>query len=274
MPFADDKNSQKVQRRDIAELREPRTTPDGRVVAEAFLTRTGVFAYKRADGSTRLELRPPDEVLKYKSLAGLELAPLTLNHPNGNVTPSNAKDTVVGTVGERVSKTNDGKIRATISIYRDDAIEAAKSTHQELSCGYTCNLDETAGTFNGQRYDAIQRDISYNHVALVERGRAGPQVRVRMDSEDTVYDGHYVATETKQAQKEEPMASIRIDGVDFEATEQTAQAVAKRLDEVGKELQAVNEKTADVEAKLEEATNRADKAEKALAEEKERADTA
>ena len=39
---------------------------------------------------------------------------------------------------------------------------------RELSCGYYCDLDETPGEYEGQRYDARQRNIRGNHLALVE----------------------------------------------------------------------------------------------------------
>ena len=53
---------------------------------------------------------------------------------------------------------------------------------RELSCGYNCDLDEKPGvTADGLRYDAIQRNIRGNHVAVVPKGRAGPEARVRMD---------------------------------------------------------------------------------------------
>lgn len=49
---------------------------------------------------------------------------------------------------------------------------------KELSIGYRCEYDITSGFFEGQKYDAIQRKIRGNHVALVEEGRAGPDVAV------------------------------------------------------------------------------------------------
>ncbi|MGL5431928.1 MAG: DUF2213 domain-containing protein, partial [Plesiomonas shigelloides] len=49
----------------------------------------------------------------------------------------------------------------------------------ELSAGYTAKYDFTPGvTADGEAYDAVQRDIRINHVALVPRARAGRQARV------------------------------------------------------------------------------------------------
>ena len=49
----------------------------------------------------------------------------------------------------------------------------------ELSSSYRYRADMTPGTAtNGERYDGVMRDIIFNHVAIVEKGRAGPDVAV------------------------------------------------------------------------------------------------
>lgn len=49
---------------------------------------------------------------------------------------------------------------------------------RELSAAYMYDPDFTPGTFEGQKYDFVMRNIRGNHVALVEEGRAGPDVIV------------------------------------------------------------------------------------------------
>lgn len=49
---------------------------------------------------------------------------------------------------------------------------------QELSCGYHYRPDMTSGVYEGEGYDGVMRDIIFNHIALVEKGRAGPDVVV------------------------------------------------------------------------------------------------
>ena len=46
---------------------------------------------------------------------------------------------------------------------------------KELSLGYNLDLDETPGEWEGQPYDAVQRNIVINHLALVLE--AGPVSR-------------------------------------------------------------------------------------------------
>ena len=57
----------------------------------------------------------------------------------------------------------------------NDLIESGK---RELSIGYRCIYDIVSGIYEGQHYDAIQRQIRGNHIALVEEGRSGPDIAV------------------------------------------------------------------------------------------------
>lgn len=71
-------------------------------------------------------------------------------------------------------------------------IEARRRS--ELSCGYDCDLEFTPGvTSQGEIYDAIQRGILYNHVAIGPEnwGRAGATVALclRHDSGDGIQLG-------------------------------------------------------------------------------------
>ena len=49
---------------------------------------------------------------------------------------------------------------------------------RELSCGYNYEADMTPGQYEGKPYDGRMINIRGNHVALVEKGRAGPDVLV------------------------------------------------------------------------------------------------
>jgi hypothetical protein len=64
-------------------------------------------------------------------------------------------------------------------VWVGDAIEDIEAERKkEWSCGYYYTADMTPGVFNGLRYDGVMRDIVGNHVALVDQGRAGPDVVV------------------------------------------------------------------------------------------------
>lgn len=70
-------------------------------------------------------------------------------------------------------------LRAPMSIWDGAAIAGIEADEQrELSSGYRYRADMTPGTYEGQAYDGVMRDIRGNHVALVESGRAGSDVIV------------------------------------------------------------------------------------------------
>ena len=68
-----------------------------------------------------------------------------------------------------------------VSLFVTDA-EAIRAIEQgkarEISCAYMYEPDFTSGSFGGQEYDFVMRDIRGNHIALVEEGRAGADVVV------------------------------------------------------------------------------------------------
>lgn len=153
------------------------------MIIPAALTRVGVFTYYKNDGTRVRELRHPDEVFDRASMATLKSATVTVGHP-GLVTPANFRQVSVGHVEEEGRQ--DGDFVAAPLRVNDAGTMADVRDKKlvELSCGYTCKLDATPGTYKGQDYDVVQRGITYNHVALLPSGggRAGADVRLRLDS--------------------------------------------------------------------------------------------
>lgn len=177
-----------VFRLDRGSLRSPKRRADGRVIVDGVLTRSGVFSYKNDDGTERLEYRPPSEVFNEDSLASFAFVPVTDNHPATMLTIENAKAASVGSVGERVRQDGDHVV-ASMVLSDKTAIAKLDAGKTSLSCGYQCDLEDTPGiTEHGEKYDAIQRNIRGNHVALVDVGRAGPEARIRMDGALTQTD--------------------------------------------------------------------------------------
>jgi hypothetical protein len=167
---------------DIGQLRPPKRTADGRLVAEGLLTRAGVFSYRNPDGTERRELRLPDEVFRKDALDSFALTPVTNNHPPELINAKNAKRYSVGTVGENVQKDGDF-VRARLVVHDAETIRQMEAGKASLSCGYEVELDKTPGVHPEYgRYDAIQRRIVGNHVAIVDTARAGEAARVRMDA--------------------------------------------------------------------------------------------
>ncbi len=79
-------------------------------------------------------------------------------------------------------------LQASLTITDAEAIRKIESGERvELSCSYFYTTVLEKGEFNGQPYDFIMTEIQGNHVALVEEGRAGADVRVA-DSGKAVQD--------------------------------------------------------------------------------------
>jgi hypothetical protein len=267
-----------VQRFDRSELRKPTRTREGWLRADGYLTRIGVFEYRRGDGSVQREWRPPEEVFHQDALASFTLAPITREHPRGAVTADNWRDVSVGTVGELVKR--DGEfMRAPLVFYDPKAIgDLEKRERTELSCGYTCDLEETPGVWRDDagvehRYDCIQRTIRGNHVALVTKGRAGPEVRVRLDAHDALDSSLSPGDgDGRQTPGGSSMVKFKVDGVEYDVSEQAKQALER---EDGKrealaarakaDLEAEKKARADAEAKAAELEKRLAEAEEAKA---------
>lgn len=196
-------------RLDRAEL-----TPAGGRRIPARLSRTGVLVYMNADGTTRRELRLPEDIFRADSLATLEDAPvIDISHHSGMVTPRTWK---AAALGHARSARRDGQyIAADLVVDHGDALDAiAQGERAEISCGYTCRLDMTPGEWQGERYDCVQREIRYNHVALCppNRGRAGPEVGLRLDNRTPAW-----AVAHFNHDEEDTMAvKVRLDGKEYE----------------------------------------------------------
>jgi hypothetical protein len=186
-----------VIRTDRAALRKPEITQHGFYRADAHVARTGIYEYRNDDGTIRRELRSHEEVSDPESLASYDTAPVTLQHPRnpdgspGEVTAENVRRLKVGTLAG-AARMDDDHVAATVQIEDADAIKRAKAGTKEVSPGYRIELDERPGAdprygYPGNpegRYDAAQRRIRVNHVALVDYARGGRTTRLRMDSGD------------------------------------------------------------------------------------------
>ncbi len=213
----------------------------GFLKVDATIARVGVQLYMTADG-VRRELRP--EIAVADSAATFKAKPLTLNHPSTNggaVTSDNFKDVIVGIVPD--IKYEDGLLKTVepLIIQDKDAIQAATTTHQQLSAGYMVDLIEESGvwedTFGVQgppgakyEYDSIQTNIRANHVALVEKGRAGEIASLKFDSDDNKFRellkndaGYEIDSEIEPIstvnQKIVTIMPITIDGKEYNETQ-------------------------------------------------------
>lgn len=212
------------------------STKEGYLRGEAVVTRTGVFKYTGPDGSIHGELRHPDDVMAADSLGSLKAIPITVGHPPVFVSAQNAGDLSVGLTGE-APRADGQNVIVGVTVTHQRAIDAVAAGSKELSLGYNLDLEEESGVWEGEPYQYRQRNISYNHLAIVDVARAGRIARLNTD-------GNAVEEEDKG-----PMIKVNLDGIQYDAAPEVAKA-------------------------LEKATARADTAEAALKDANKRADTA
>lgn len=120
-------------------------------------------------------LRDPEELqASLETWAGL---PLHIEHHIDSAEEPQ-KLTRVGAVGTG-AVWNAPYVDAPLTVWDRAAIDAIEDgSFRELSCAYRYDPDFTPGSYEGTPYDFIMRNIRGNHVALVEEGRAGPDVVV------------------------------------------------------------------------------------------------
>lgn len=221
-------------------------TNEGFLRGRAIVTSIGVFTYKRKDGTIQRELRLPEDVFSAETLNSMKLKPVTLNHPTELVTQDNAKELQVGSLGDNPSWTKEWHDRnweevtdgincaIDMMITRKDAIDAILNGKQALSMGYTCDLEvaQPGATWCGVEYDFIQRNIRYNHCAIVDSARAGDNAKIelRADSEDAVLE--YMVTKSDGGTK--MLKKINLDGIDYEAEETVIKALHAQMERADK----------------------------------------
>lgn len=162
-------------------------TPEGYLRVTAFATRTGVFPYTQGDGSVVKELRIESEVFDEKSFKTLNDKPVTWHHPEEMVNANNWATYARGYTHNDAQKENNF-LKITLTVSDQSLVKAIQNNElREVSCGYQCDFDPTPGFAEGQAYDGIQRNIIYNHLAVVPAGRAGPEVRLKLDAAELEY---------------------------------------------------------------------------------------
>ena len=248
---------------------------NGFLVDTPVVARLGVQVYYTEDGRTVREFRPAEEVFKDESLASYQGKPMTLDHVFVN--SENAKEVVVGSVTGKAEPLGSSVV-APIVVYDNTAIqEAMAGNAKELSVGYSAILDETPGwgdPITGeyvlksdgdqfdvpegwQEFDAIQRDIKVNHLAMVYRGRAGI-AKLNMDGEQ---ENPYTTDVDINKEDKQEMIKIKLDGAqEFEVAPEVAshiEALNAKADTAIAERDALKAKVDAMPAEIEAAVAKA-----------------
>lgn len=182
------------------------------------ISKAGIFPYSgRQLGLTGADadrifqvLRPPEELADPECIESFKLLPWIDDHVmlgpvaqemTDRAVPAEKKG-VGGVIGECVFF-KDGVLYGNIKAFSSTLAALISAGKRELSAGYRCIYDVTAGVWNGLRYDAIQRKIRGNHLALVTEGRMGPDVAV-MDHFTFTFDTKELEIMAEEEKKEAP----------------------------------------------------------------------
>lgn len=241
-----------------AKVGKTKITADGYLVADVRCARTGIQLYAGFEvGKPELEsvrvYRPESEVFAKDSLATYAHKPATNDHPMQPVNAKNWKELSVGAIGGDVAR--DGEyVRVPVMFMDAEAIADIEAGKAELSMGYAMDLVWESGTTkSGEQYDAVQRNLKMNHIALVEKGRAGKECRVGDNAT------HWGAAPILTTDHEESMTietrTVTIDGLSVSTTEQGAQAI----DKLQKDKQALADSLEEANGKHQSALDAKDK---------------
>lgn len=228
-----------------------RRRDDGYLVADARIARTGIQTYLgsevgKPDMSTVRVYRPGSEVFADETLKSAAHRPVTNDHPPELVNSENWKKFSVGQTSDEI--TGEGIfIRVPLMVSDEATIKDIEAGKQELSAGYTCDLDFTAGqTPAGEAYDAVQRNIRINHVAVVQRGRAGSKVRIGDAAAWGVSPVHL--EDEQKGTRSMTNRTLMVDGLSVELADKDAQIVQRALDGFTKQIADLNAKMATADA--------------------------
>lgn len=165
---------------DRAQIGGMKETQDGYLVGSLRCARTGLQSYLGSElglptNDVISVYRPESEVFSRESLASYANKPISDDHPPEFVTSDNWSKYGKGDIGSDVVR--DGEfVSVSYKIMDGDTIAKVKAGKSEVSMGYMAEIDFQDGvTPDGEPYQAIQKNIRINHLAIVDRGRAGKE---------------------------------------------------------------------------------------------------
>lgn len=175
--------------------------------------------------------RPPEEVFSPDSLATYKDVDATDDHPLKLVDAKSFKKVAVGHTTDAAKQEADFVV--VDLIFKDQsAIDAIQSGKCSLSAGYEAEYHYEPGTTaDGEPYEFVQRNIRINHIALVDRARAGQEAKL--------YD---------HKPRGKVMATVTLDGQTVEVEDKsTAQLIQRAFDEQGKSVKEMEAKAKEME---------------------------
>ncbi|MCI3027696.1 DUF2213 domain-containing protein [Desemzia sp. C1] len=229
----------KVQRFDKAYIKDFSETSEGYLTVKAPITRPGVFPYLRSDGGVEMEAKLPEELFSEKTIRSANAKPVTDDHPTELVTVSNHNKYAKGMTHTDAS-IDDDKLCISFTITDSDLISKVRNGKRELSIGFMADVSQEQGEYNGMTYDSVQRNMEINHLAVVDKGRAGSEVSIRGDSQAFMIDHDDI---DNQKGGTRAMTKLLIDSKEFEVDS----VVKARIDTLEAQLTAEKAKSSNVD---------------------------
>lgn len=227
------------QRYDIALINDFKETDEGYLTISACpVTRPGVFPYRRGDG-VAMEAKLPDDLFSEMTIQSANAKPITDDHPNEAVTTSNYSKYSKGMTHTDAAVKNN-KLVVSFTITDEATIKKIKNGKRELSIGFEADVSDETGTYGGEKYDSVQRNMKINHIALVDEGRAGPTVAIKTDSA-FMMDSNDLKNYKNGGNT---MPVLKIDNKDYEVDS----VVKARVDALEAQLEAAKTKAGGIDA--------------------------
>jgi hypothetical protein len=165
------------------------------IVKDNPIAKAGVFEYLKSeiDGTSQSNkivrvYRPFETLLKNKD--SFASKPIKWTH---EWVGKDGVPMADGAIGSNITADKDSlMLKADLIIYNPNLINAIENGLVELSPGYTGDISESKGRFNGEDYDAIQEVSCVNHLAVVEKGRSGRDLRI-LDQKPNLTKGQEMA---------------------------------------------------------------------------------
>lgn len=240
---------------DKAALEPPRQTSDGYLVGSLRCSRTGIQQYLGSElglptNDVISVYRPESEVFSRESLASYANKPISDDHPPVMIDSENWATYGKGDIGSDVVR--DGEfVSVSYKIMDGDTIAKVKAGKAEVSMGYMAEIDFTDGmTPDGEPYQAIQKNIRINHLAIVDRGRAGSECGF---SDKAINWGTSPITKVL-GDSNVDLKTLIVDGLTVDTTDTGAVAIQKLADDKNKVVRQL----ADAKIEYETAINAKD----------------
>ena len=218
-------------------------TEEGFLDVGASIYRSGLFEFRRneipsdipgelSDRETII-VNVPDAVIRDEDFLNSVIArPVTDGHPSEFVNVKTARYLTRGVSMGPATVEPAGDVvlaNAALRIVDEDLVrEIEEGVREEVSIGNSGFLRWETGVRNGRTFDAILENIRVNHIAIVNRGRGGPAVRLhneRQEMKRTINGTEFLFAEDNVAAVDSLLATL----ANFETALGTAKAEIENL---------------------------------------------